>query len=115
VGNTSQKGNFMIIAERVLELVPTNGAKFSVTLKVYAPTKIDSGNEWVCKIEAHGLLSDPLTAMLGRDTWQALLHAQRHLVDLLITETNKGSKLFWPPSSDEIHPTQLFPVSPSLK
>ncbi len=102
----------MLIAERDLELVSAQGNKQSIKLKVWAPTETDSGG-WVCKVEAYGLLSSSQTAMFGRDTWQALLHAQRHLVDLLISETNKGAKLYWPPSGDQIQPTDLFPVSPS--
>jgi hypothetical protein len=100
------------VAVRELECVFPDGKLRTVRLRVGRPYQPE-GADWCCPVAADGLLSHPLPAIWGVDSWQALQLALRLLAEVVQDAADRGAVLRWPPGSGEpVGVAELFGPRP---
>jgi hypothetical protein len=78
-----------LVAERALTCVKSNGNRIPVNLRIGKPVAA-SGGDWMCSVEASGLLDRP-REIYGIDSFQALMLGQGLLKHLVRGEIESGS------------------------
>ena|ERR1700682_5771150 len=94
------------IAERALVCVKPNGERVTVTLRIGTPYRAGDV-DWACPVEAEGLYSD-LSDMHGVDSFQALILAQRLLLQLTMGVVKDGGSFRNVADESIVDVTQLF-------
>lgn len=78
-----------LIAERALICARPSGERITVKLRIGKPMP-DTGGDWVCPVEAVGLLNGPKN-IFGVDSFQALFLGEALLKSVVRGELEKGS------------------------
>jgi Domain of unknown function (DUF6968) len=101
----SSMTDFEAVAEREIVCVFPDGRCQSISLRIGRPQRLSCG-DWACPVSVDGLYAK-LRAMVGVDSWQALMLAIRLVKSLLETEVERGAVLHWPDDERAISPSEL--------
>ena len=94
------------IAQRALVCVKPSGERVTVTLRIGKPYRA-SDVDWACPVEAEGLHSN-LSDMHGVDSFQALILAQRLLLQLAMGVVEDGGSFRSVEDGSAVDVTRLF-------
>jgi hypothetical protein len=95
------------IATRNLTGVDSSGREFSIKLGIGAPHRIDGG-DWACPIALEGLYSLRKDGVVGVDSFQALMLAQRLAKQLLEAHIQKGGHILDGPGGAPVSLERIF-------
>ena len=95
----------VFIATRELTGIDSSGREFSIKLGIGAPYRIDGG-DWACPLE--GLHSLRSRGIVGVDSFQALMLAQRLAKQLLKSHVEKGGQILDGPAGAPVSLERIF-------
>ena len=95
------------IATRDLTGIDSSGREFSIKLGIGAPYRIDGG-DWACPMALEGLHSLKERGIVGVDSFQALMLAQRLAKQLLESHIEKGGQILDGPGGASVSLERIF-------
>jgi hypothetical protein len=95
------------IATRDLTGIDSSGHEFSIKLGIGAPYRIDGG-DWACPMALEGLHSLRKDGIVGVDSFQALMLAQRLAKQLLESHIQKGGRILDGPGGAPVSVERIF-------
>jgi hypothetical protein len=95
------------IATRDLAGIDSSGREFPIKLGIGAPYRIDGG-DWACPMALEGLHSLRERGLVGVDSFQALLLAQRLAKQLLESHVEKGGQILDGPAGAPVSLERIF-------
>jgi uncharacterized protein DUF6968 len=97
----------VFIATRELTGIDSSGREFSIKLGIGAPYRIDGG-DWACPMALEGLHSLRSRGIVGVDSFQALMLAQRLAKQLLESHVEKGGQILDGPAGAPVSLERIF-------
>jgi hypothetical protein len=95
------------IATREFTGVDSSGREFSIKLGIGAPYRIDNG-DWAYSLSLEGLHSLRKNGIVGVDSFQALMLAQRLAKQLIQAHVQQGGRILDGPSGAPLTVERIF-------
>ena len=95
------------IATRNLTGLDSSGREFPIKLGIGVPYRIDGG-DWACPMALEGLHSLRERGIVGVDSFQALMLAQRLAKQLLESHIEKGGQILDGPAGAPVSLERIF-------